>query len=522
MLWLGNLQGRWLQAGITLTCGVAFMLFGYDQGVFGGLLGNAMFIRTFNNPNPTIQGQIVSTFDLGCILGAATNLYTGDKLGRKKAIIVACGLVVLGSAIQASSFSLAQMIVGRIVAGFGIGSETAIIPMYQAETCNPKHRGKLIALQCIIVISGIVLTNWMNLGFTYVPDNDVSWRFPLAFQTFFALLAMFLILFTPESPRWLCMKDRHEEARRVIARLEGQETTNPEVSQFLQILIDTIAHERSAAEVSWREVFSNGEQQTFRRITLGAGLNFMQQMGGINVVVYYMPVVLTTSFDFSDRLALILTACDFIALMIWGGFGAVLIDRWGRKKLLLLGSVIQGTAFSVAAAGLGVGTRASNGVAVAFIFLYHLGFGLSFLCVPFTYAAEINSNRMRNIGAAIGMLTNWLFVYVVVLITPTGIANIGWRYYIIFGALNFSFIPVIWYFYIETAAMSLEEIDKMFEAKFHGGKSMTWNEARQAAKQSMAAAKAEISAKIGQDGVDGVVVHEEYSYDNEKKQSSPA
>jgi len=350
------------------------MLFGYDQGVFGGLLGNAMFLRTFNDPGATIQAQIVSTYDIGCILGAALSIFIGNRLGRKKTIAISCLFVIIGGVIQAASYSLAPMIVGRIIAGLGIGQNSAAIPMWQAETCKPEHRGKLIALQLVLVIFGIVITNWMNLGFTYVPNNHVSWRGPLAFQAFFAIVAMLLVWCMPESPRWLCLKDRHQEARVVIARLQAKPVDDDSVGESLQLIIDTVAHERTFQEVSWKEVFSNNEQQTFRRITLGAGTSLMQQMGGINVVVYYLPVVLRTSFGFSDRTALILSACDFMSLCLWGSLVMIVIDKFGRKPLMLIGAAAQGVCFAGAATGLGIGTKSSSAVAVAFIFLYHVAF----------------------------------------------------------------------------------------------------------------------------------------------------
>jgi len=374
IMWLTELEGRALTIGITVTSGTAFLLFGFDQGVFGGILGNTLFQKTFNNPNATIQGQIVSTYDIGCILGAILTILVGDKLGRRKTIGLGCLFVLVGGTLQSSSYTLAHMIVGRIVAGVGIGIISAVVPIWQSETCKPEHRGKLIALQLALVIFGIAFTNWMNLGFTYVPDSDVSWRFPLAFQNFFAILAMFLLYCMPESPRWLCLKDRHSEAQVIIARLQKKPLNDPAVVQSLRLLVDTVAHEMKVEKVSWTEVFSNGEQQTFRRIALGAGTSLMQQLGGINVVVYYLPTILTRSFGFSDRLALILSGVDFMSLVFWGCMVMLIIDKVGRVKLMLVGATAQGVCFAVAAAGLAVGSKASNGVAVAFIFLYHVAF----------------------------------------------------------------------------------------------------------------------------------------------------
>jgi len=373
-MWITKLEGRALTIGITLTCGTAFVLFGFDQGVFGGILGNILFLSAFNNPSPTIQGQIVSTYDIGCILGALMTIFVGDVLGRRKTIALGCVFVVIGGTIQSSSYSLAQMIVGRVIAGLGIGMNSAAVPIWQSETCKPEHRGKLIALQLVLVIFGIVVTNWMNLGFTYVPNSDVSWRFPIAFQTFFAILAIVLLACMPESPRWLCLKDRHAEAQAIIARLLAKPIDDEAVVESFQLIVSVVAHERELAKVGWREIFTNGEQQTFRRIALGAGTSLMQQMGGINVVVYYMPVILTTSFGFTGRRALILSACDFMSLMVWGSVVMLVIDKWGRKKLMLIGAFAQGVCFAIAAAGLAVGTTASDAVAVTAIFVYHVFF----------------------------------------------------------------------------------------------------------------------------------------------------
>ncbi|KAH7318946.1 general substrate transporter [Rhexocercosporidium sp. MPI-PUGE-AT-0058] len=510
---LTELEGRALTIGTTLTSGTAFLLFGFDQGVFGGILGNALFQKTFYDPNAKIQGQIVSTYDTGCILGAILTILVGDKLGRWKTIALGCLFVHVGGTLQASSYALPHMIVGRIIAGVGIGIVLAVVPIWQSETCKPQRRGKLIALQLALVIFGIAFTNWMNLGFTYVPNSDVSWRFPLAFQNFFAILAICLLYCMPESPRWLCLKDRHGEAQVIIARLEKKPLNDPAVVQALRLLADTVAHEIKVEKVSWTEVFSNGEQQTFRRIALGAGTSLMQQLGGINMVVYYLPTILSGSFGFSDRLALILSACDFMSLVFWGCMAMLVIDKVGRMKLMLVGATAQGVCFAIAAAGLAVGSKASNGVAVAFIFLYHVAFArlvfpLHSLHVSM-YPSEINSERFRNIGSSIAMIINWVGVYIVVLITPIAIENIGYKFYIIFAVLNIVWVPFIWYFYVEIAGLSLDEMDKPFEIHYNNP-GMTWKEATQQAQDAIEVAKLEISEKTAH-GLDAEFNHVEGS-----------
>ena len=344
---------------------------GYDQGVFGGLLSNPDFLRTFDNPGTTLQGQIVSTYTIGCIFGAILSLCTGDILGRKKSVSLGCGLVGVGGILQATAYTLPHMIVGRVIGGLGIGVNTTCIPIFQSETCKASLRGKLVSVQLTFLVFGFVLTNWMNFGFTYIPNNPVSWRFPLGFQSALAIGTVLLLPLLAESPRWLCLRDRQQEAEAMLSRMVAKPIDDPEVQDLLHVMVTTIARERADGQITWREMFHNGSQQTFRRILLGAGTSFMQQMGGVNVVAYYLPVVLERSFGFTPRISLILSACDSMQWMFWAAMAYFVIERVGRFKLMLFGAAGCSMCFAVTAAGLGAGGKVGNGVAVAFIFLYY-------------------------------------------------------------------------------------------------------------------------------------------------------
>lgn len=238
--------------------------------------------------------------------------------------------------------------------------------------------------------------------------------------------------------------------------------------------------------VTLKEILNrNGKTSTLRRLLLGAGTPFFQQVEGTNVIAYYLPIVLTRSFGMSDRMALILSACDNMSLMFWGFVAAFLIDRFGRKKLILMGVAASSVCFAMVAVGLRYGEDGNEGMsimAVVFIFLYYVFYGTSLLSIPYIYPAEINSQRMRNIGTSFATTINWLFVYVVVVVTPTAIENIQWRYYMLYAIFNFCFIPVIWNFYIETANLSLEQVDRLFELKNEAGANMTWTQASRLAR----------------------------------------
>ena len=167
--------------------------------------------------------------------------------------------------------------------------------MWQAETCKPEHRGKFVALQMVMVIFGISLTNWLNLGMTYVTGgNEVTWRFPLAMQCFWAMVTLGLLPLMVESPRWLVYQDRHAEAHAVLARLSKKDLDDHYVKGELNIIADTIAREKAYGKVGWRDIIAGGEQQNLRRILLGAGTSMFQQMGGINVVRLAVTIVYRT------------------------------------------------------------------------------------------------------------------------------------------------------------------------------------------------------------------------------------
>lgn len=133
------------------------------------------------------------------------------------------------------------------------------------------------------------------------------------------------------------------------------------------------------------------------------------------------------------------------------------------------------------AVGLRVGGHGMAIFTTVFIFVYYAFYGLSFLSIPWLYPAEINSQRMRNVGTSASTTTNWVFVYVIVLITPIGIDNLGWRFYLMFGFFNAAFFPLVWFFYLETAKLSLEQIDRVFEIKSEQGNAVTWKRAREQA-----------------------------------------
>ncbi|CAG8934666.1 unnamed protein product [Penicillium salamii] len=458
-------EGKTLTALITLASGFGFALFGYDQGVFGAFLGNESFLKLFNNPDTTLQGHMTATYDLGCFVGAVATMWYGNRVGSRRNILLGCSILIIGAVLQATSYHAPQMIVGRLVAGVGNGMNTASIPVWQSETSSARHRGHIMVLQLVLCQLGQVLSQWLNYAMTFLAASDVSWRFPLALQIVFAVMVMILVPFLPDSPRWLITRGHNLEAYEVMRKLDGSASSEENTRAAFEEIQRSVQHEMSFGKVSISSLIKNDRLQTTRRLILGAGTQFMQQWSGINAVTYYLPVVFA-SLGINRNLSLILAGCSSLNFLFSTAVGALGIERFGRKKLMICGAASQSLCLSLVAISLGVGGMRWNSVAVAFVFGFVSTFGLTWIAVPWMYPAEVNTHRMRVAGAGVATATNWISNYAVVLVTPLGIGNLGWGYYVIYAALNAIFVPILWLFYVETARLSLEEIDAVFEKKF--------------------------------------------------------
>lgn len=164
-MWYSTLQGTQLVIALAVASGVGFTTYGYDQGIFGGILTNTAFKEDLKHPSPTIQSQIVSLYYLGAMLGAMSSNYFGDRLGRRMCIMFACIWLTIGGILQAAAHDLPTLLVGRIIAGVGTGINTTAIPMWVVETSNKEYRGRFVAFEIVINNFAILIACLTNFGF---------------------------------------------------------------------------------------------------------------------------------------------------------------------------------------------------------------------------------------------------------------------------------------------------------------------------------------------------------------------
>lgn len=425
------------------------------------------FAETFDNPSPTATGVMVSMYEVGCMIGSIAIIIGGDRIGRRLSLVIGGLIVVVGTMIQVSSFSRAQFIVGRIVAGIGNGMNTSTLGIYQSETAPAQSRGKMVTAEGIMAIGGVWIAYWLDFGMSYT-STTAQWRFPLAVPILFALGMATVAFFMPESPRWLVMMGKHNEAKEVIAALSGKDvlTDDASVEALYTSIREAINVEQCASnEFSYDELFSGGELQNFRRICLCFGIQLMEEMGGINLITYYMSNVFL-QIGTSYYLALLLSGVNSTTYFLSAFVPIWLIDRFGRKSLLIYGSIGM-TAMAITLSvclSLGPNNHTAGIIAALSIFCFMIFYATGgWMATPFLYPSEISTLRIRSKGSAISVRSKWSFNFLVVMISPVAMANIGYRIYIIFAVLNAVFIAVIFFFYPETKGLTLEQVDRIFE-----------------------------------------------------------
>ncbi|KAF9892999.1 hypothetical protein FE257_012410 [Aspergillus nanangensis] len=469
-------RGARLTTIIVCVAGAEFLLFGYDQGVVGGLLNLPSFTTTFpslcttaaclagmtpaeKETRSTTQGFVVASYNLGCLLGALSMFKLGNLLGRRTPVFIGCLIVSIGAILQASAFTLTQFVVGRVICGIGTGMNTATVPVWQAECTKPHQRGPIMAFEASLVPAGVMVSYWVDFGLSYAEPSQAAWRFPIAMQLVFAVVVMGFIFWLPESPRWLVMKGRREEATRVLAALYDTAEDDGVVVEHLGAIDAAIEAESSTA---WMAVFREGPTRARTRTIIAVATQVISQYSGINVVTFYATSIFQNQIGLSPLLSRVLSGClgtvSFLSAMV----SIVMIKYFGRRQVLLF-TMFCMTMFMVAVAVAEKERGYVAGiVAAAFIFLFNASFSLGFSQISWLYPAEITPLASRVQGTALATASNWVSVFIIVMITPIAFNNIGWRTYLIFASCTGAGMVLVYFCFPETRNRSLEEIDLIF------------------------------------------------------------
>ena len=324
-----------------------------------------------------------------------------------------------------------------------------------------------VCAQLSVLNFGIFLSYWIDFGFSSIVES-YAWRIPVILQCVFLVPMLFILPIIPETPRWLAAHGQSDKALDVLERLHRGRLDSDEVEALHQVIMKTAAYESALNAGSWRELFRPDDIRSTRRLLLACFIQAAQQLGGINAIIYYSGTVFQSSIGFSPHDAALLSGYLQTWFFVASFIPWPLIDRVGRRPLLLGSIAVMAAAMAINAAlvyqiNYQTAIVRSAGIgAAAMLFVFQGAFTIGFQATVWVYPSELLPLRLRQRGSAISTASNWIMNFLVVLITPPAIANIGWRTYVIFAVLNAAWLPVIFLFFPETKGLELEDVDRLF------------------------------------------------------------
>lgn len=440
---------RLLLAVISAVAAIGGLLFGYDTGVISGAI---LYIKQEFAITTGQEELIISMVSLGAIFGAISGGPLCDKLGRKK-IVLSSSLVFIISAIGlAFSGSVAELIGWRFLVGIAIGISSATAPLYIAEL-SPRHiRGALVTINQLFITIGILSSYLIGLLFV----ESESWRIMFAIAGIPAAIQFLVMIFFPESPRFLTNIGDKEGALKVLKKFRATE-------EHARLEIAHIEKMTSKKKAHWKELFS---KKVRTALLAGVGVTIIQQITGINTIIYYAPTIFKFAGFASNKAALMATLWVGVVNVLMTFVAIYLLDIVGRKPLLLFG--LGGMSLSLIILGIGfhqtVSTAFVGIIALICLFFYIASFAYSLGPVGWLLNSEIYPLHIRGKAMGVATCANWVSNFIITatflnLINLIGKSGTFWLYGLI-GILGLFFI---WRRVPETKGKSLEEIEEFWK-----------------------------------------------------------
>lgn len=405
----GSERAIFLLASIAAIAGV---LFGFDEGVIAGALH---LLRADFPITPVSEGFMTAAVPLGALMGAIVAGRLADPVGRRSLLLAAAALFCAGALFAALAGSMWMLTFARLVLGLAIGVAGVMAPLYIAESVPPARRGMLVSVYQLAITIGILSAYGVNLAFSE------SWRLMFACGILPGLALFFGMARMSDSPRWLVQKGRDAEAQQALARLTGTTADDPAV---------TMERERIAKAVVADQHLTGGVRDLFTvrvrpALIVAVGLFALQQLCGINAVIYYAPTIFAHAGFDSTGTQLMATIGIGVVNVAMTIVGMLLIDRLGRRRLLLAG--FAGAAASLALiAYAAASTHPSSPVwAMAGVALFIASFALSLGPLPHVMMSEVFPLNVRGVGMGLASISNWGLNFVVVFSFPVLLDLIG-------------------------------------------------------------------------------------------------
>jgi len=440
---------------ISLVAAVGGLLFGYDTAVISGGIKS---LKAHFSLDEIQKGWAVASILVGCMIGAACAGPLGDRIGRKKVLVLAAVMYAISGVASALPRCLSELAIARMIGGLGVGAAALLSPLYIAEIAPARIRGRLVSVNQLAIVGGILLSYFVNAVIAAQGDAawnvETGWRWMLGFETLPACIFFCLILIVPESPRWLAKQGRRGEALAILSRIGGTSHADKEIRD----IEDAISRE----EGTIGELFRPGMRLV---LLIGIVLAVLQQITGINAVLYYAPTIFESAASNPSR-AMSDTVAVGIVNLVFTLVAIGIVDRLGRKPLLLIGSF--GMGISLALLGYAFVTERFGGLWVLLCVLSYVAFfAVAMGPVVWVVLSEIFPTRVR--GRAMAIATFWLwvadfgvaFLFPVMFLGDKGPGGGAFFFYAAMCAVTVVFVAIA---VPETKGKTLEEIERRWFA----------------------------------------------------------
>lgn len=444
-------------AGACLVATLGGLLFGYDTAVISGGIG---FLKQHFNLTDWQEGWAASSALVGCIIGVLLAGQLSDRLGRRTTLILAALAFLISAIGTALPRTLNEFVFYRALGGVGVGIASMVSPMYIAEIAPAHLRGRLVSFNQVAIVSGMLVVYFVNYfiarGRTEAWNVGTGWRWMFGSESLPCLLFLGLLFLVPESPRWLAAKGRREEALKVLRRVGGEAHARAEMAEIEAALREE--------PVSLGQLLRPGLMKV---LVIGLVLAVLQQVTGINVILYYAPKIFATLGATTDA-ALLQTIVVGLSMVVFTFVAIAKVDHWGRRPLLLWGSVGMGACLFAFSAVAYFGK--TGPWALAFIVGYIASFSIAMGPVVWVVLAEMFPNRIRGRAMSVATFFLWTANYAVSQTFP--VLNdhpaLVARFHHAFPFWVYGGLCVVAWFFIrrwvpETKGRSLEEIEKLWK-----------------------------------------------------------
>jgi MFS transporter, SP family, galactose:H+ symporter len=431
---------------VTSVAAIAGLLFGYDEGV----IAIALPLLTKEYPmTPVVSGFMTAAVPLGAVIGASVAGRITDRFGRRRVLMAAAAVFAVAALLAATITSISALVVARLFLGLAIGTAAVAAPLYIAEAAPLETRGALVSTYQLAITFGILAS--YVAGYTLASGN--AWRLMFGLGAVPAIVLIVGLFFMPETPRWLALKGRLVEAKASILRLRG---TGATVDRELEE-IDRSVREDAGRKGGYAVMF---EPAIRPALVVGMGLFLLQQLSGINAVIYYAPeIFIQAGFNQgeTEKLATVgVGMVNFLTTIV----AMYLIDQVGRRRLLVVGFLGTGVAMLAIALAVVYPTLIPSWVVIAALLLYIAAFAISLGPLPFVLMSEIFPLRARAAGMSMASLSNWGFNFMVVFTFPVMLAGPGLAFtFTLFAIICLSGVVFTLRRVPETTGHSLEEIE---------------------------------------------------------------